>query len=107
MQGLPDLSDLVPFHSGLLILLVLGQVKINLQFGNYFELIYDVCIGNSVDSDQLFLKEFIQHSDGFTQLFVHYLFRNMQQVKLSMDKYLLAIYLSLGKYKLLPFPHPW
>ena len=30
----------------------------------------------------------------------------MKQVKLSMDKSLLAIYLSLGKYKLLLFPHP-
>ena len=27
-----------------------------------------------------------------------YLFFNMGQVKLSMDKYLMAIYLSLGKY---------
>ena len=40
-------------------------------------------------------------------VFVHYLFFNMGQVKLSMDKYLAAIYLSLGKYKLLLFPHPW
>ena len=31
--------------------------------------------------------------------FVHYPFFNMGQVKLSMDKYLMAIYLSLGKYK--------
>ena len=31
---------------------------------------------------------------------------NMGQVKLSMDMCLIAIYLSLGKYKLLLFPHP-
>ena len=37
--------------------------------------------------------------------FVHYLFFNMGQVKLSMDKYLMAIYLSLGKYKFLLFSH--
>ena len=30
----------------------------------------------------------------------------MGQVKLSMDKYHMAIYLSLGKYKLLLFPTP-
>ena len=30
----------------------------------------------------------------------------MEQVKLSMDKYLMAIYLSLGKYQLLLFPQP-
>ena len=59
-----------------------------------------------MDPDQLFLKEFIQHSEGFAQIFVHYLFINMGQVKRSMDKYLMAIYLSLGKYKLLLFPHP-
>ena len=41
------------------------------------------------------------------QIFVYYLFFNMGQVKLSMDKYLMAIYLSLGKYKLLLFRHPW
>ena len=38
---------------------------------------------------------------------MHYLFFfNIGQVKLSMDKYLMVIYLSLGKYKLLLFPHP-
>ena len=31
---------------------------------------------------------------------------NMGEVKLSTDKYLMAIYLSLGKYKLLLFPYP-
>ena len=31
----------------------------------------------------------------------------MNQVKLSMDKRLMVIYLSLGKYKLLLFPHPF
>ena len=29
------------------------------------------------------------------------------QVKFSMDKYIMAIYLSLDKYKILLFPHPW
>ena len=45
------------------------------------------------------------HSDGFAQIFVHCLLFNMGQVKLSMDKYLMAIYFSLGKNKLLLFPH--
>ena len=45
------------------------------------------------------------HSDSFAQVFVHYLFFNIGQVKLSMDKYLMANYLSLGKYKLLIFSH--
>ena len=36
---------------------------------------------------------------------MHYLFFNMGQVKLSMDKYVMAIYFSLGKYKHLLFPH--
>ena len=45
------------------------------------------------------------HSDGFAQVFVHYLFFYMGQVKFYMEKYLMAIYLSLGKYKLLLFPH--
>ena len=40
-----------------------------------------------------------KHSEGFAQNFVHYLFLiYMGQVKLSMDKYLMAIYLSLAKY---------
>ena len=64
-----------------------------------------LCIENSVDPDQLFLNKFIQHSEGFAQIFVHYLVIK-GQVKRSMDKYLMAIYLSLGKYKLLQFPHP-
>ena len=44
------------------------------------------------------------HSEA--QIFVYYLFFIMGQVKLSMDKYLMHFYLSLGKYKLLLFPHP-
>ena len=47
-----------------------------------------------------------KHSEGFAQIFEHYLFFNVGQVKLSMDKFLMAIYLSLDKYKLLLFPHP-
>ena len=43
------------------------------------------------------------HSDGFAEVFVHYLFFTMGQVNFSMDKYLMAIYLSLGKYKHLLF----
>ena len=38
---------------------------------------------------------------------MHYLFFNMGQKQLSIDKNLMAIYLFLGKYKLLLFPHPW
>ena len=60
---MPDLSDLVPFHSGQVEnfnLLVLGQVqnlyKVNIFFVfhifvNYYEL--SSCIENSVDPDQL------------------------------------------------------
>ena len=60
---MPDLSDLVPFHSGQVEnfnLLVLGQVQ-NLYnvnkifvfhiFINYYE--FTCCIENSVDTDQL------------------------------------------------------
>ena len=41
-------------------------------------------------------------------IFVYYLFVNVGQVHVTlfMDKYLMAIYLSLGKYKLLLFAHP-
>ena len=45
-------------------------------------------------------------SEGFAQIFVHYLFFNMGQVELSMDKYIMAIYLSMSKYQFLRFPHP-
>ena len=38
----------------------------------------------------------LKHSAGFAQIFVHYLFFNTGQVKLSMVKYLMSIYLSLG-----------
>ena len=60
---MPDLSDLVPFHSGQVEnfnLLVLGQVqnlyKVNNFFVfhifiNYYE--FTCCIENSVDPDQL------------------------------------------------------
>ena len=51
---MPDLSDLVPFHSGQVrnfYLLVLGQVKINLQFCISFEI--TCCVENSVGPDQL------------------------------------------------------
>ena len=53
---MPDLSDLVPFHSGqvrIFGLLVLGQVKIDLQFCIsviYYELTH---VENNVDPDQL------------------------------------------------------
>ena len=63
---MPDLSDLVPFHSGQVEsfnLLVLGQVQ-NLYKVNkilYFILInyleFTCCIENSVDSDQLASSE--------------------------------------------------
>ena len=32
---------------------------------------------------------------------------SLGQVTLSLDKYLMTIYLSLGKYQLLLFPHSW
>ena len=47
-----------------------------------------------------------KHSEGFAKIFLHYLYFNMGQVKLSVDKYILAICLSLGNYQLLLFPHP-
>ena len=58
----------------------------------------------------LFLKEFIRvnilfkHREGLGKYFVHYMF--LGQVDLSLEKYLMTIYLSLGKYQLLLFPHP-
>ena len=64
---MPDLSDLVPFHSGQVEkfnLLVLGQVqilyKVNKIFVfhilvNYYE--FTCCIENSVDPDQLASSE--------------------------------------------------
>ena len=42
-----------------------------------------------------------KHSEGFAQIFVHYLF-----FKLSMDKYLLAIYFSLGSINFCYFHTP-
>ena len=45
-----------------------------------------------------------QQSKGLAEFFVHYLF--FGKTKISLDKYILAIYLSLGKYKILPFPQP-
>ena len=60
---MPDLSDLVPFHSGQVenfILIVLGQVqnlyKVNKKFAfhifiNYYD--FTCCIENSMDPDQL------------------------------------------------------
>ena len=54
---MPDLSDLVPFHSGQVEnynLLVLGQVQ-NLYKVNYYEFTY--CIENSDDPDQLASSE--------------------------------------------------
>ena len=60
---MPDLSDLVPFHSGQVEkfnLLVLGQVqnlyKVNKIFAFHFFIYYyefTCCIENSVDPDQL------------------------------------------------------
>ena len=54
---MPDLSDLVPFHSGQVEnynLLVLGQVQ-NLYKVNYYE--FTCCIENCVDPDQLASSE--------------------------------------------------
>ena len=53
----------------------------------------------------MFKYMLFKHSEGFAKIFVHYLFFDMGQVKLSLDKYPMAIYLSLGKYQLLLFPH--
>ena len=61
-NNMPDLSDLVPFHSGQVEnfnLLVLGQVQ-NVYFVfhiliNYYE--FTCCIVNSVDPDQLASSE--------------------------------------------------
>ena len=101
---MPYLSDLVLFHSGQFYLSC-DKLKWILYFifGNYYEL---TCyVENSVEPDQpadldlccfnglcivsYCFKGVYMHSDGFTQVFVHYLFFNMGQVKLSMDKYLL------------------
>ena len=54
---MPDLFNLVPFHSGQVEnfnLLVLGQVK-NLYKVNYYE--FTCCIENIVDPDQLASSE--------------------------------------------------
>ena len=48
----------------------------------------------------------LKHSQGLTKFFVHHLFYGTGQVKLSLDKYFMAMYLSLGKYQLLLYPHP-
>ena len=32
---------------------------------------------------------------------------SLGQVKFSFYKYIMVIYLSLGKYKIVLFPHPW
>ena len=79
------------------------------------------CVENSVDPDldihyfnsfvwfhtvfKGFKQVFCLSSDSLAQTFVHYLFFSMGQVKLSMDMYAMAIYLFLGKYKFLLFPH--
>ena len=87
------------------------------------------CMENSVDPDQLasseaswsgstlFSFEFIS---GFILFFKEFMYGDQQskgklgslcitcslgQVKFSLDKYIMAIYLSLGKYKILLFPH--
>ena len=60
---MPDLSDLVPFHSGQIenfYLLVLGQVQMYMYsifhiLINYYKL--TSCIENSVDPDQLASSE--------------------------------------------------
>ena len=51
---MPDLSDLVPFHSGQVEnfnLLVLGQVQNLYKVINYYE--FTCCIENNVDPNQL------------------------------------------------------
>ena len=45
-----------------------------------------------------------QQRKGYTGFFVHYLFFGTS--KIVLDKYIMAIYLSLGKYKTFLFPHP-
>ena len=64
---MPDLSDLVPFHSGQVIhfyLLVLGQVYtkllqicISFLINNNYGLTMPFCTKNSVDPDQLASSE--------------------------------------------------
>ena len=62
----------------------------------------------------LFIKEFtytcilFKHFEGsHRSLCIICFFFYMGQVKLCMDKNHMVIYLTLGKYKLLLFPHPW
>ena len=129
------LVRLVPFHSGQaekFNLLVLGQVqnlyKVNKIFVfhifiNYYEI--TCCIENSVDPDQLAsLGASLSGSTLFTRELIsawfHTVFKRVKclsteryklictvgQVKFSLDKYIMAIYLSLDKYKILLFPHP-
>ena len=113
-------------------LLVLGQVKVKLQFcisylviiinsqkcGSWSagfwrsQLIWIYTVFNSFCLDSYFFKGvytclLFEHSEGFAQILTNYLFFNMGQVKLSMDIYPMAIYLSLGRCKLLLFPHLW
>ena len=117
-------ADLVPFHSVQVrnfYLLVLGQGKINLQFCNLVIIINSHSVENSVDADldlhyfnsfvwfhtvfKGFKQVFCFSSDGLAQTFVQYLFFSMGQAKLSMDMYVMAIYVFLGKYKFLLFPN--
>ena len=109
---MPDLSDLVPFHSGQVEnynLLVLGQVQ-NLYKVNNYEFTY--CIENSDDPDQLasspgstlFTRELISawfhtvlKSVNCLSTERYKLICTIKQVKCSLDKYIMAIYLSLDK----------
>ena len=74
------------------------------------------CIENSVDPDQLALKQPADqdpHCFPLRSGFIFFkslsslcIFCSLGQVKFSLDKYIMAIYLSQGKYKILLFPHP-
>ena len=127
---MPDLSDLVPFHSGQVEnfnLLVLGQVQnkiciklIKLCISyliNYYKC--TCCIENGVEPDQLgsgstlFTRELI--SAWFYTVFEsvnclsterYKLICTFGQVKFSLDKYIMAIFLSLDKWKILLFSLP-
>ena len=74
------------------------------------------CIENSVNPDQLALKQPAdQDPHCFSiEIWFHFfkswsslcIFCSLGQVKFSLDKYIMAIYLSQGKYKILLFQHP-
>ena len=102
---MPGLSDLVPFHSGQvrkLYLLVLGCKGSQYNFVFHFNEL-NFCMENSVDpGSTLITREFI-----YCCRIVNYkLIFCFGRVKLSLDKYIMAIYLFLDKLSFLLFPHP-